>query len=286
MASEKDFELLDQYIGNRLNAGDKASFEKKLNTDPELKNEYKLQQKIVEGIRSARAMELKKMLNDIPLSSIPSRGPSLLTQISLSVVVAGLVGTGLYFYFNQEKSEPQQPITEEIVKDQNIVEEPAVEPETKNDVPTETTPEATPQQEKKAPDVPVAKAPEQTEEKSVEPSTLDVFDPSEESDAPDEASTEREKRKSASAPSIIVETQTDKRYNFHYQFKDDKLYLYGSFDKNLYEIMEFFSDNKRTMFLFYKDNYYLLNEENEKVRALSPIHDAVLLKKLKDYRGN
>ena len=49
--------------------------------------------------------------------------------------------------------------------------------------------------------------------------------------------------------------------------------------------MEFFSDNKRTMFLYYKDNYYLLNEENETVKPLAPINDAALLKKLKDYRG-
>jgi hypothetical protein len=83
-----------------------------------------------------------------------------------------------------------------------------------------------------------------------------------------------------------VETVTDKKYNFHYQFKDDKLYLYGSFEKNLYEIMEFFSGNKRTMFLFYKDNYYLLNEEDQTVKALAPIKDQALLEKLRDYRKN
>ncbi|MBA4057618.1 MAG: hypothetical protein C0490_23085, partial [Marivirga sp.] len=143
-----------------------------------------------------------------------------------------------------------------------------------------------PQAKNSTPDAPKNEAAKPVEEKPVEPSTLDVFDPSEESDASDKVTPDGEKSKSASAPSIIVETQTDKRYNFHYQFKDSKLYLYGSFEKNLYEIMEFFSDNKRTMFLFYKDNYYLLNEENEKVRALSPIHDVALLKKLKDYRGN
>lgn len=251
MASEKDFELLDQYVGNRLNAEEKASFEKKLEADAELRKEVKLQQQIVEGIRKQRTLELKKMLNDIPLSSIPNEGPSLLTQIGLWVVVAGFVGTGLYFYFNQEESVPPQPAVEEVVKEQNTIEEPAAEePETKSEQPSQVEGPVAAQPKNSSSETPKAKSPEQAEEKPVQPSTLDVFDPNEDADASDKVNTETEKAKSASAPSIIVETQVDKRYNFHYQFKDDKLYLYGSFEKNLYEIMEFFSDNKRTMFLF------------------------------------
>jgi hypothetical protein len=42
MASEKDFELLDQYVGNRLSTADKAAFEQKLAADADLKNELVL----------------------------------------------------------------------------------------------------------------------------------------------------------------------------------------------------------------------------------------------------
>ncbi len=287
MASEKDLELLDQYVGNRLNPEEKASFEKKLDSDVSLKNEYLLQQRIVGGIRQARTAELKKLLNDIPLSSIPTEGPSLLAKASVWVIVAGLIGTGLYFYFDKDKiaPKPQVPLTEELTEEKTPEAEdsPVVEPQEQTTV--TTTPEVTTSAKDDTPAKPKTKAAEKEEEKPVAPSTLDVFDPAEEGQANEKADTDGGKTKSASAPSIIVETQIDKKYNFHYQFKDNKLYLYGSFEKNLYEIMEFFSDNKRTMFLFYKDNYYLLNEENEKVRALSPIHDAVLLQKLKDYRG-
>ena len=129
---------------------------------------------------------------------------------------------------------------------------------------------------------------EKTEEKPIARAPLDVFDPSSEveDNAANAEVTGTKKAGTSTAPSIVVETVTDKRYNFHYQFKNDKLYLYGTFEKNLYEIMEFFSNNKRTMFLFYKDNYYLLNEENDKVKPLTPISDEALLKKLKDYRKN
>jgi len=286
MASEKDFELLDQYVGNRLNVQDKAAFEQKLEMDAELKNEFLLQQKVVESIRKGRAAELKKMLNDIPLSSIPGEGTSIMTQIGLWVVVAGLVGTGLYFYFNQQEAKPeiQQPITNEVKAEEPPLAEPQKEEQPKPENATVETDKTAKQKNKSI--APNTAAAEKAEEKPVEPSALDVFDPSEELDNAGQVDSEGHETTVSVTPSIVVETKIDKKYNFHYQFKDTKLYLYGSFEKNLYEIMEFFSDNKRTMFLFYKDNYYLLNEENDKVKALTPINDATLLKKLRDYRGN
>jgi hypothetical protein len=124
------------------------------------------------------------------------------------------------------------------------------------------------------------------EQPAVEPSTLDVFDPSQDAESAEQAAAEEIGPKVSTKSSIAVETEVDKRYNFHYQFRDSKLFLYGSFEKNFYEIMEFFSNNKRTMFLYYKDNYYLLSDVDQKVKPLKPINDAALLKKLRDYRGN
>jgi hypothetical protein len=80
--------------------------------------------------------------------------------------------------------------------------------------------------------------------------------------------------------------KNNKKYSFHYQIRDGQIFLYGPFEKGLYEIMEFFSENKRTIFLFHQNNYYLLNDETEKVRPLAPITDPVLIKKLKEYRAN
>ncbi len=143
--------------------------------------------------------------------------------------------------------------------------------------------------EKQAVESPAPKAstPATAEEQpAVEPSTLDVFDPSQDAESAEQAAAEEIGPKVSTKSSIAVETEVDKRYNFHYQFRDSKLFLYGSFEKNFYEIMEFFSNNKRTMFLYYKDNYYLLSDVDQKVKPLKPINDAALLKKLRDYRGN
>ncbi len=289
MASEKDLELLDAYVGNRLSAAEKISFEEKLQVDVELKHEFLLQQKIIGGIRQARASELKKMLNDIPLSSLPSDGTSMITQIGIWVVVAGMVGTGLYFYFKPEDKLPVQQIRlDEVVEEPvpQIIEPRQEEPlQQKDEVQVDSNIPAKPKSKVTVQEATPATI-QNTEEKLVTRPPLDVFDPTAEMENAPVEDTEGNETVLATTPSIVVETASDKRYSFHYQFKNDKLYLYGSFEKNLYEIMEFFSDNKRTMFLFYKDNYYLLNEETEKVKALTPISDAALLKKLKDYRKN
>jgi len=84
---------------------------------------------------------------------------------------------------------------------------------------------------------------------------------------------------------IAVETDTaNKNYNFHYQFASGKLFLYGPFDKSVYEILEINSDN-HSVFLFHRDNYYLLDEKQLKITHLEPIKDTALIRKLKEYRG-
>ena len=294
MASEKDLELLDQYVSNRLTAQDRTAFEKKLASDASLKSEYNIQQKVVEKIREARVKELKTMFNSIPASSLETGSTSIVGQVVLWVAVVGAIGSGVYFYLNREDATQDQPLAkqEEVTTEVPQAVEPSQEtpkqegPTTADDKSSETV---IPPTETKKEDT---KIPESSDEsKTVEepkgPAPLDVFDPSEEPESP---IAKPEDKITESTPlhksSIVVEIDaSNKKYDFHYQFKNSKLYLYGTFEKNLYEIMEFFSGNKRTVFLFYKDSYYLLSEENDTIKPLAPINDPNLLKKLKDYRG-
>ncbi|HTF18863.1 MAG TPA: hypothetical protein VK658_12365, partial [Chryseolinea sp.] len=126
---------------------------------------------------------------------------------------------------------------------------------------------------------------------SVAPAARNVFEPSEETKAIEPATASDSGKGAAgvvTTPSIAIEAGingNNGKYNFHYQFKDNKLFLYGVFEKNLYELMEFFSNNKRTLFLYYKNNYYLLNEDDNKIKRLAPISDPAMVRKLKDYRA-
>jgi hypothetical protein len=297
MASEKDLELLDQYVGNRLTAPDRAAFEKKLASDTSLQNEFNLQQRVVEKIREARIREIKTMFNSVPASALEPSGTSLVTQVTLGVAIVGAIGAGIYFYVSNEDKAAEQSVAkqEEVTSQLPQVVEPQEAETSTQESPATGGPESletksiVPPVENKKNDaeLPGASSDDKAKEEAKGPAPLDVFDPSEETES--QAATPEAKR-SESSPltksSIVVETDnSNKKYNFHYQFKNGKLYLYGTFEKNLYEIMEFFSGNKRTVFLYYKDSYYLLNEENETIKPLAPINDPSLLKKLKDYRG-
>ncbi len=292
MASQKDLELLDEYVSNRLKAQDKIDFEKKLESDSSLKKEFQFQHKVAEKIREARVSELKAMFNNVPAAALESSGSSVVTQVVLWVAVVGALGTGIFLYLNNDKAEVQSVAKQDEIKQDSP---PAVEPEqsqAQDPLPLEKEEKISSpgdnivkEEETVSPQNP---AKENTAE-AEKPKTLDIFDPTAENEnSAAEKSEDRSGQTLTSTKSSIVVAieNTDKRYNFHYQFKDSKLHLYGAFEKNLYEIMEFFSDNKRTVFLFYKDSYYLLNEEDEKIKPLAPINDPTLVKKLKDYRGS
>lgn len=298
MALERDLELLDRYIANGLKDEEKAAFEQQLNADPELKREYTLQQSIAEGIRQARRVQLKTLLNSIPVPA-PTGGEAVLAKTLAGLLVAGAIGAGVYLYLKPGKdntgtAQQESPATETqpgsvVTPDTAPATETPAAPlaeqhETTNAAPTPQAPATNKTARPK--DTAVA-APQ---EPAVTKPNITVFDPSEEAGntAAHDDGTLRESSAEPKSAKAEIEVRTDsnnKKYTFHYQFKEGKLYLYGSFEKNLYEIMEFFSDNKRTVFLFYKENYYLLNEESEKIRPLTPISDPVLLKKLTDYRG-
>src|SRR5688500_16899705 len=110
MAEERDFELLDDYLTNRLNPADKAYVENRLKQDPDLQREYTIQQNIAEGLRTARKAELKAMLNAVPIPA--GGGASLVTKLVGAGTVALIIGVGIYLYndkatpFKEEKNLP------------------------------------------------------------------------------------------------------------------------------------------------------------------------------------
>jgi hypothetical protein len=283
MASEKDFELVDDYLANRMPAGDRASFDKQLETDVELKNELNLQKGLMEGLQRARVAELKSMLNKIPVNNITTSSSTFITKAALWIGVSALVGTGLYYILSEkEVNETTSPLTE--ITENNTTETPT-EPAT----PTEKT-IINEQKEEEKTNVSETKKPKTAAKKqvAVEPK-IEVFDPSteleEDSKEPNGEILVDDKIRSISTSTVAVEVDANNRkFDFHYKLEGDQLILYGEFEKNLYEILEFIGEEKRTIFLYYKQNYYTL-KQIDKVTSLTPVKDPVLLKKLREHRA-
>jgi len=294
MASERDFELLDDYLRHQLNEGDKAAFEQQLEADPTLKNEYKLQHQIAEGLRQARVADLKSMLNSIPVPPA-TQGTSVLSKLGIGIAAAVVIGLGIYYFMqNPETPVEPQPVATQTAPDNTPT---PTSPENQPALDSPATITAVPEvintvnESRKTTAASTKSNKTKPQEKPIEKPVIQAFDPSEENVSESNVVTEVDKtEKAEKAPngiSIPVETiANNKKYSFHYQFKEGKLVLYGSFENNLYYIMEFFSDNKPTRFLFYKDNYYLLEDLNDKVKPLHAINDPALLSKLRASRAN
>lgn len=287
MALERDLELLDDYLSNRLSGDEKSAFEKRLESEPELKQELNLQQEFIEGIRKARVAELKSMLNNVPI--VPAQGgqTTVLVKAGSWVVITGLLITAAFFYFSKDDAT-------EIIQEPAPIEQPE---EKSNPAPAAESKDSEIVKPEEAPVKKEEKQPEKKAEKAIAPATtkkpeLKVYDPSKE-EAVDESVKKYEQEqleiisKAFVTSSIEVETErTHKKYTFHYVFNDGKLILYGAFEEHLYEILEFISDDKRTVVLFYKTNYYLLDINKSTPTLLTPIKDRKLLKKLSEYGSN
>jgi hypothetical protein len=298
MATEKDLELLDDYLSNRLEGADKAKFESRLESDASLRSELNVQRELVEGLKKARVVELKSMLNQTIVP--PSTASSAAGKITAWVLAATVIGLGSY-YLLKENSKPEandqtvttteQPnvtIEEQQTEDNAVLgnAEEKSEADIKAPVEEDKTTIDEPKINEAAKKPEIAREVPQQSAPAIQPE-VNPYDPTKElesaTDKPELSDELSNAHRTASSITVEVDP-SNKKYDFHYRFSDGKLFLLGSFEKDLYEIMEFFDNNKRTVFLYYHANYYLLDETQEKPTPLTAITDPELLKKLRDYR--
>lgn len=282
-----NFDLIDDYLTNRLSEGERAQFEAQMESDSTLKTDVEFQRAVLEGVKQARVRELKAILNNVPVGGGLSSGAAG-GKIAAAVIGAGIIGTSLYFYFKPDERQTSQAgaaVTESRNESKDstskaVVVVPADDNQSASKIAESGKTATQPQQ--------ASRKEEPAKEVDNHPAKIEVTDPSDElvNNTSKDTKTVTGENTTLTASKINVETETgNKKYNFHYQFTDGKLILYGPFDKSLYEILEIHGEHN-TIFLYYKENYYLLDEKQQVVSQLNPIKDATLVKKLKEYRGN
>jgi len=277
----ENFEHIDDYLANRLGQADKQAFEQQLEGNPELREEVEFQRQLIEGVRRARALEIKGMLNNVPVGGAGWSGG----QIAAAVISAGVVVTSLYFFLNADT--PTAP--DVSTKTTDVITTPVIQADslTDNGVNTNEQKEIIPEESKAKAKVASATRNKTNEASAVRKPRIEVLDPSDELSSNEENSpTNATSRMEISTSKMEVVTGLmDRKHDFHYQFSQGKLLLYGPFDKSLYEILEVHGDG-HAVFLFYRENYYLLDQGKTQITKLRPITDSDLIKKLKDYRGH
>ncbi len=280
-----NIELIDDYLSNRLKGAEKEAFDKQLAIDPTLKSDLDFQKQIIEGIKNARASELKSMLNKVPVGGAGVSVDFSVMKMAAGLAAAGIIGAAAYFYTRNELPPFDKAATDLNKQTEKVA--PEEKPQPENIAPESNTPESVTPADKDEPKKESKPSVKQDDAKPAEKPKLEVADPSDDVNSNDNAKGEEPStlnRNEISVSNIQVEMDSsNKKYDFHYQFVGNKLMLYGSFDKSLYEVLEVNGTN-HAVFLFYKDAYYLLDEKQQKIAKLEPIKDAALVSKLREYR--
>jgi hypothetical protein len=83
---------------------------------------------------------------------------------------------------------------------------------------------------------------------------------------------------------LHIEVKNVKK-QFHYQYYNNKLFLYGDFDSTPYEIFELNSRKDKQLYLFYNNEFYGLKQSQTRITPLQMIKDQEKLNALNALRN-
>ncbi len=263
-----NFEKVEAYFNNELNDSEKNDFLSEVESDANLKSEYNFQNEVINGIKEARKAELKAMLNNVPVASL-STASSSLHKILVGGATTLIIGSSFWYYFNSisANNEVKENIIVDVTPLNTIENKPQIIIKESN--PVEIPDEAS---------TPSAKTSVKKEKFTVNTPTVPNSDndfanqslPEENLDIPNDIS-----RATINLNSKVnVEIKLKKKYGFHYQYLNEKLVLYGSFEEGLFEVIELNTQNKTELYLYYKSNYYFIKDKSGSIVPLKPVINA------------
>ncbi|WP_420575547.1 hypothetical protein [Ekhidna sp.] len=299
--TNQQLEQIDKYHSGRMSESEMASFEKQLESDPSLKAESDLQADITSGLKEYRKLELKARMDAINVGPtwMEFVGQSALMKSMGGVIVASVIGTGIYLYGDKNEEtqstdpvEINAPVAESIEYVWELGEETGNSENVKLDKPvvadegstvvadqiakTEVTPAEKSElvSEKTESFKPTFEAPVVTdveENNKFQASGLDKL--------PETTGVVK------SEEPIDVVTESNRSNTIKYKYYDGKLFLSGDFDKAPYEILEINSATGRRIYVHYLDTYYKVGV-TDRLSELPVVKDQDVIKELKLLREN
>lgn len=278
---------IESYLSGQMSPEEASSFESMLEVNPELREELGFQSDVINGIGKYRKAELKARLDAIDVRSgwwtVSQLAP--VGQFIGGAAIVSLVGVGGYLAFDAG-SEPRgadiiidapdylrTPVSFDLFLEslEQLDEDVKVEP---------TIPEPTHQrvvvtEEEKAealefvPIVAVPEVEDVADEVTFEPESLPE---------PDQLDDTAEK-----SETIDVEVVDSKTSRIKYRYYAGKLYLYGKFQDEPYQILEINSSTGRKIFLYHLSTFYNIRQ-SDKPLQLEPITDKALIQELSILR--
>ena len=288
---------IEAYLSGQMSSEEVSKFESMLEVNPELKQELAWQAEVIQGIGNFRKAELKARLDALDTSiawwSIAQLAP--IGQFLGGTMIAGLLALGGYWIADnsetamatvesetlKRESDVKIPVPDYQIPDdqksaflnekiklyQDSISRPSVKKST-----TEKEMKLEPSEETNMKEdlafTPIVIVP------TVEDVKLDkTFVPA---SLPTPDKIERQPEKKV----IDVEIVTSRSSKIKYKYYEGKLYLYGKFKDEPYQILEINSTSGRRIYLSYKNLFYKI-EYTDKLLPLESITDRRLIQELR-----
>ena len=289
-------EQIERYLEGNMSGEELQAFEKLLDKDPMLKSEFQLQEDIINAIKESRKAELKARLDNVNVGAY-NTGISG-AKIVLTGAITAAVGLGVYFYSQENVAEsPKQVQEQPVLEDSNVFaqpEESEAEAPAHNEQLDEqilahhTITEEVVMEEKadetiKAED-PVAVV---TTPEVIPPTPIEAFEDTEAvtTEIKTPANKLEESLMNTEVTAVEIENEKDHSNSFHYKFYNNKLYLYGDFKNIPYELIELNTVSGKSVYLYYKGNFYYLASNQIEISPLNQIKDQNLIGELEGLRN-
>jgi hypothetical protein len=285
MNREYDYSgLIEGYITGRLSEKQKLEFEAQLEVNPDLNKDFMLQKDIITSIKDARKAELKSMLNNVNVSS--GNGINYFPlQIIGAVLVTSLLAVGTYYYFTENDQSERSTVSVETTTPPNGSSQQYILPATTDE--DRSASEETiilPQEniiteETSTPNAEISPSESSTgQETTIENPSDKVI-----STAPEEPAKIENTEGQAGSSGLNVETKKDRNHAFHYQYYEDKLFLYGDFKGNAYEILKLPTPSGTKMYMSYDGRFYKM-ERSRKIKGFEPVEDPAIIEQLQKIK--
>lgn len=277
----KNFEKVEAYFNNELNDSEKSDFLSEVESNTELKSEYDFQNEVINGIKEARKVELKAMLDKVPIASIPA-ATSGLYKILIGGAASLIIGTSLWYYFNSA-SEVNMASETKVEEFSPIVEESNQFAETKQSV-AKLDVEKSSKEETRPSSVKNKNTENSNINKPNVPTAQDDFVDNSLQDENLEIPSDISKVDINLASKVNVEIKVKKKYSFHYQYMQGNLILYGNFEDDLFEVLELNKEDQVEIYLYYESNYYYIKDKSGLITPLEAVANKNLKNKLERLR--
>lgn len=283
-----DIETIEAFILNKLDKAESASFREALSKDPLLQQEFNVQKETIQSLQNFRKAELKARLNNI---EVPSNKWQNASRLAASLFILASL-SGVIFFFNSQEdtatnipapvTQLEEPAASDIidVKEENSSTEKFVEEEI-------IIPEASISSSPINNSTPSTQA--NSEKTEVEP--IEIAVPEFEDSFDDTGDIDKSISLPDSKVAKIVETKekldielVDQEGEISYKYYNNKLFLYGKFTSDTYELLELNNFNQKELYLFFKGDFYKLQSNTFDVSKLKSINNQDLKNQLEEIR--